>query len=886
MKNIYRYSITAIFFFAFFICAYGQRIELKKGWRMISDITSPGIGETISKPDYDASKWYQIVNFPATVLAVLDENKVYADDLFYGANMGLLPDLWKEQWWYRNEFQAEEGRDQYWLYLRGISYRADVFLNGVKIGAHQRNQGLPAIIGQYRHFRLNVTEQIIKGGTNVLAIKIYPEQRGTADDDIVELAESWPDNGGLVKDHSAGIWLPVYLETSGDVQIRNPYAITDLPLPSTSSVDITVYSDVVNASSKPINGTLFGAIKREGKTVISFEKDISLSANEIKEISFTPDEFAQLDDFENPDLWWPYTLGNPNLYELRLEFKINDVSSDIQKINFGVREVTKEIAPIGKTGSQILRVNGTKLLVEGACISPDLLFRMGQNKEKIFMKYAKDLRLNLLRFEAHMGSETYYDLADTEGMPSVYGWMCCNQWEHWDKWDDEDHWVARESLKDQLLDLRSRPSTFQWLHGSDGTPPESVLNDYQAIADSLHFQDPTAKNAWGDGSVMLGPYSWAPPYYWFNDNHDTDPDETSYTFCWEQGNNEVIPPFETFKKYMPKEHWWPVDSLWVMHASSWGGSAEVKNIQMAINARYGQIKGIEDFCKKAQLINYENNRAQMESIAARGWEKRTGSVFWMLNNHYPGTFAHLFDYYLKPGGAYFGAKDGLKPINIVYNYYAEGNRDKAKIFISNQSLEDLKNLKAIVKIYNFDLTEKFTKEVSGINVASSSSTTAMEFERIEGLSSTYFIRCWLTDESDRILAENFYWDSPKLDVLKKYIEMDSQFKQYADLTALNDLPPVKLEVDAASSELNNEVITKIKLTNTTEALAFFVRVEVTKGEDGEEALPIFYNDNYVSLFPGESTNITARLNSTDLEGEKPYIRVEGYNVGKAILPIH
>lgn len=337
---------------------------------------------------------------------------------------------------------------------------------------------------------------------------------------------------------------------------------------------------------------------------------------------------------------------------------------------------------------------------------------------------------------------------------------------------------------------------------------------------------------------------------------------------------------------MPKEHWWPVDSLWVMHASTWGGGSDLSNIRMAINKRYGKISGIEDFSKKAQLINYENNRAQMESISARGWDKRTGSVFWMLNSHYPGTFAHLFDYYLKPGGAYFGAKDGLRPIKIVYDYYAEGARDKAKIFVSNQSSKDLKNLKAVVKFYNIDLTEKFTKEVTGIDVSSSSSTIAMEIERIKDLSSTYFIRCWLKDENDKTLAENFYWDSPKHDVLKKYIEMDSQFKQYADMTALNDLPSVKLEVDTVSSKLNDEVTTEIKLTNPTDFLAFFIRVEVTRGMDGKEVLPITYNDNYFSLFPGESVKINSRYNKSDLEGSKPYIRVEGYNVDKKLQPIN
>jgi exo-1,4-beta-D-glucosaminidase len=136
-----------------------------------------------------------------------------------------------------------------------------------------------------------------------------------------------------------------------------------------------------------------------------------------------------------------------------------------------------------------------------------------------------------------------------------------------------------------------------------------------------------------------------------------------------------------------------------------------------------------------------------------------------------------------------------------------------------------------------------------------------------------------------MLAENFYWDSPKLDVLKKYIEMDSEFKQYADLTALDGLPAVKLEADAAISELNNEVTTKIKLTNPTDSLAFFIRVEVTRGRNGEEVLPVFYNNNYFSLFPDESINITGRFNYADLEGNEPYIRVEGYNVDEAILQI-
>ena len=60
-------------------------------------------------------------------------------------------------------------------------------------------------------------------------------------------------------------------------------------------------------------------------------------------------------------------------------------------------------------------------------------------------------------------------------------------------------------------------------------------------------------------------------------------------------------------------------------------------------------------------------RAQFESFAANGWDGHKMTIYWMLNSHWPSFFGNIFDYYLRPGGAYYGAKKGLRPLSVVFD---------------------------------------------------------------------------------------------------------------------------------------------------------------------------------------------------------------------------
>jgi exo-1,4-beta-D-glucosaminidase len=193
----------------------------------------------------------------------------------------------------------------------------------------------------YVSHEFNVTPWIKKGSDNVLAVRFTPEQK-VQNVNGVELADSWfdwinwkylgysarPDDPGygsitsFVPDRNAGIWKPVYLRLTGSVSVNNAMVNSDLSL-TDSIARLTVFADLHNLSAQPVNGILKGTILRKGKPSIHFEQSIKLASGEERELEFTPEKFPEL-IVKKPDLWWPYTMGTPALYDLHLEFEQGD----------------------------------------------------------------------------------------------------------------------------------------------------------------------------------------------------------------------------------------------------------------------------------------------------------------------------------------------------------------------------------------------------------------------------------------------------------------------------------------------------------------------------------------------------------------------------------
>jgi exo-1,4-beta-D-glucosaminidase len=892
----------------FAVAAKPDRIELAENWKLASTMEVPSDGAAISVAGFKDAQWHPIHRMPATVLEILQEDGVYPN-LYFGKNLleKVPQDLYKQDWWYRTIFKAPAG-ESYTLEFPGINYRAEIWLNGQKIADNQQ------VVGMYAAHELNVTPWIKRGARNVLAVKVTPE-RLIEDVDGVELADSWYDwinwkyigykgkkkwypgvGVSFVPDRNAGVWKPVYLRVTGAVSVNHAFVNSELLL-AESTARLTVFASLRNLSEQPVSGTLKGTISRPGKPTIHFEQTVTnLSAGEDREVSFTPEQFSEL-VVTNPDLWWPYTMGVPALYDLQLEFVRNETLSDSSHLRFGIRKITQlrdndeHFPDIGKGGNFYLQVNGRDFLVRGGDYTPDLLFRYDPEREADILRYAKDLGINFLRWESKISSEHIVELADEQGIPLMFGWMCCNQWEKWNQWSDEDRRIAPESLRSQIQMLRPHASVFVWANGSDGLPPEPIRQEYHRVVSELHWQNATvdtvssfAKGTNGDriwdGIRMEGPYCWRPPNYWFSGKYPA-----TFGSAIEQGDNEHIPTLESLKKFIPADKLWPINDTWFMHAGAWGGNCTLANIQLALTHRYGLSTNVEDFVRKAQLAHYENTRAQFENVAASGWATHKMVGYWMLNSHWPSFYGNLIDYYLSPGGAYYGAKKGLRPLSVVFDYYATGDNSQARIIAFNQTAGDVQGLRVRVRVYDLDGKVRDDRSTNGIAVSFNGATQVMALPRYPESSPVFFVRCQLFDGAGKLVVENTYWQSQKDDDLGARghdMVMTLRQDKWADMTALNTMPPVTFETEATQTKIGKESHVTIRLHNPSEHIAFFERATISTKRDGNEILPILYDDNYITVFPGE----TAEIHGIVQQSAQPrWAKLEGYNTPAISVPI-
>jgi exo-1,4-beta-D-glucosaminidase len=380
---------------------------------------------------------------------------------------------------------------------------------------------------------------------------------------------------------------------------------------------------------------------------------------------------------------------------------------------------------------------------------------------------------------------------------------------------------------------------------------------------------------------MEGPYSWRSPSYWFSGLYPPTRGSSA-----EQGDNEEIPPYESLKKFIPPEKLWPINEYWYFHAGATDGNNELTNIQRVIDRRYGPAHDAEEFAEKAQLAHYENARAQFEDFAANGWANHKMTIYWMLNNHWPSFFGHLFDYYLKPGGAYFGAKKGLRPLTAVFDSYTTDRR-QGHVLVVNQSLEGRHGLQLRVRIYDLHGGTVFDQRKE-VDVNAQDTAPAMSLPLFTNITPVFFVRCELFDAGGNRIVDNVYWQSVTPDEVGPRANdnaFDLMQLQWADFKPLQSMAKVHLDVTGSLRKFRAGSEVLISLHNPSSHLAFFVRAEITGGKDGNEVLPVTYDDNYVAVFPGETVSIRGQFETADMAGNRPWIRVEGYNTPKQLMPL-
>ena len=917
-KHYYRVILLLINLIAFSFPANSQNGTVKQEkltrFELQSSVLISLTGKEISTPEYKSGVYWFPVTVPSTVLTGLVANKIYPDP-YSGLNNMLIPDAsdefnkkynleqfsflpdnpnpWKRPYWYRTTFSVpaiDNGR-YFQLIFKGINYRADVWLNGKLIADSTK------MAGMFAQYSLDVSKQIKSGVVNVLAVKIYPlDFPGLPATEQLKALGDFFENGGPtgdigknvtmlcsvgwdwippVRDRNMGIWLPVYLRTSGGVTITDPKIVTSLPkLPDTTIASISLNLKLKNHFKTEETGKLTVSISPEnfeGK-LIQFSKNISITQNGSAVIDLNGDNTKEL-NISNPMLWWPNGYGKPNLYRIRFQYANNSGISDDTSFVFGIRTVSSKVTDAKGSYRRDFYVNEKRVHLTGGAWVPDMMLNRDSMRYDYEMHLCRNSNINLVRIWGGgvTPCDEFFEAADRYGL-LVWSdfWITGDtqgEFKGSPDWPIEAN-IFIKNVRSTILRIRNHPSLLVWTGGNEGHARKEL---YDVMRESIITLDGTRpfipsssgfaklpagwNGAWPDnlpsGVYSGGPYSWQDPKVYFSKAIAGG----DWVFKDETGLPSQ-PPYNIMSKIIPDLVWdkklpFPLNDMWGYHDAATGnGRYDLYYKEMV--KRYGEPSTMEDFCNKMQLMNAVGYQGIFEAAGSK-LNDIGGIMLWKVNAAFPSMVWQVYDWFLMPNAGYYSMQNACEPVHIQLNPI------DLKVSAVNRSYKKSIGLIATVDIFGIDSKSIFHEEKK-VDLAE---TEVIETNSLAAVLSTItgvnFVVLNLINSSGKIISHNVYWLSK------------------GDYKSLNDIHETGVVAKLLSTNKGkSETSWIIQVENKTDKMAFFIRSQLLSGED--EILPSYWTANYISLAPSESATILVSCPNARLNGKQTSIRISGWNV--------
>lgn len=886
---------------------------LSGGWKLASSETLMSSEKSIFSLDFDVSNWYDAI-VPGTVLTTLVERGVYPDP-YWGVNNVFIPDsLSRMDWWYRVAFDLpeEQQNKRISIYFKGINYKAEVWINYRLVGK---------IVGAFADAEFDITDYVSKDSKNILAVRILPpnnpgipqEQNSIShggnggvlclDGPTFISSEGW-DWMPAIRDRNIGIWQDVQLIFRKDVSIENVQILTDLPLPKIDVAEIKVNLDVVNHVNETREAEL--NIQFDGREV---KKLISLKPFETKKISLSSIDDAQF-EIENPRLWWPNGYGSPELYTMNFSIFQHSDLSDFKMFRFGIRELSYElvanyhginrkilfnpllackngqvvfdnlrkveIAPnlwvptINDSitdGIQILsddisnpyvilRVNGQRIFCKGGNWGmDDAMKRCSRERLEPYVRLHKEQGFTMIRnWTAESTEEVFFDLCDE------YGILVFNDFglstENYNLLPS-DYELFLYNVNCIVKRFRNHPSIVFWCPQNEGFPPEYLEKGISRIVSQMDGSRYYIGNSRTLNTKSSGPWDYKQPVYYYS---------IAGGFASEVGSPS-LPTFESLSKMMAKEDLWPIGDVWYYHdwlKGKWGKSPFILSYEETIDRQFGVSSSAEEFCNKAQLVNYDSYRAIFEAWNSKLFDTSSGILLWMSHPAWPSTIWQTYSWDYETPGAYFGAKKACEPLHIQYNLQSN------YVEVVNTSLNSYTNLAVIGQIISLQGKVLYEKKLN-VDIGFNKKIEVMQLPTnlLETENNCYYVNLRLNQDG-KPLSRNFYWLTDK---------------NPKDFKALNNIPRTHLVFSDLKMYLDGMNLKgRVSIVNRTKNIALAIKLNVRDMSTDQAILPVYFDDGYFSLLPNEERTISFEIPIKNVK-QSMYLSLKGFNVDTNIIKL-
>ncbi len=731
-------------------------------------------------------------------------------------------------------------------------------------------------------------------------------------------AEGWDWIPGI-RDRNTGIWQDVTLTATGPVEIGDVNVITTLPKADRSEADIEIEAPLTNTKSAPIDGDLTAAFDdvkltkhlhlAPGETVVRLEHAefaqlkvahprlwwpngygdpvlhtlkvsfaIGQKASDARQIDFGMREVSyELSLFDATGHLRRVEVLPSRTYDQALPLidgthegirRIDDWTPDlmipketpawlrdfllhtwVQTLEPGA-EGSPSLRPVEESwpGTDlVIKVNGVRIAARGGNWGmDDMLKRVSVEHLEPYFRLHRDAHVNIIRnWVGQNTEENFYALADK------YGLMVWN-----DFWDSTQNYnleaegpaLFLKNARDTILRYRHHPSIVVWCGRNEGVP-QPVINE--GLAELVRTLDHTRYYTGSSNQVNLrnsGPYQFQPLEAYYRINRG---------FSVELGIPSV-PTLESMKSFIPEQDRWPISDTWAYHDWHQSQNGAVEPYMAHMETEFGAPGSLDDFERKAQMLDYVGHRAIFEGFAAHLWQPNSARMIWMTQPAWPSMEWSFLSWDYDTQSSFYGTQKACEPVHAQLNL-ADGSVDLI-------NLGEARSFKVRVLVESLD--GKTLSDHANQVLAAADDRTPVAKPDLAALAGgdTIFVELEVSDAAGAPVSNNFYWWSA----------------DEASLRELNSLAQAAISASATAAAANGEHAVTVKIRNTGSVAALLVKLTLEDAASGQRILPAYYSENYVSLLPGEERAVSVTY---PVGGAKPAIGLRGWNVATQTLAV-
>jgi hypothetical protein len=311
---------------------------------------------------------------------------------------------------------------------------------------------------------------------------------------------------------------------------------------------------------------------------------------------------------------------------------------------------------------------------------------------------------------------------------------------------------------------------------------------------------------------------------------------------------------ESFQSTIAKDDQWPIGDAWAYHDWHQSGNGDIAPFMAEIQSEFGAPTGLEDFERKAQMLNYVNHRAIFEGMNAHLWTPNSGRMLWMTQPAWPSTMWQILSSDYDTQASFYGTKKACEPIHVQLNLATYA------VDVINTTTTAVPGLTVNAKVYslaNALLFQAKEQKDAPANAATGSLKVDLAPFLAQGM---VIVKLDLVDPSGKAVSQNLYW-------------LGAEPSSYRELTRLA-ATPVKMSTSASTADGNVKI--RVELTNTGSVVSLENKLTLLSSKSKARILPAYYSDNYVSLLPGESRTIEVEYPAS-MAKEGAEVALRGWN---------